>query len=134
MTECEAGGAAAQDDAERSRLERRREEALVEIGSATKQNREQVVADQERYAAILDSRKAELAQARAYLESRRADLSKTHAGVASRQAERLRAQAQSSGKSAEVEAQINQRAVLDAQEQQLQEDLDAKQEALKVPK
>jgi membrane fusion protein (multidrug efflux system) len=102
------------------------------MGSATKQKLEQVVADQERFAAILDSRKAELAQARAYLESRRADLSKTHAGVASRQAERLRAQAQSSGKSAEVEAQIKQRAVLDAQEQQLLADLSAKQEALKV--
>ena len=102
------------------------------MGAATKQKLEQVVADQERFAAVLDSRKAELAQARAYLESRRADVSKTHAGVASRQAERLRAQAQSSGKSAEVEAQIKQRAVLDAQEQQLQADLDAKQEALKV--
>jgi len=132
IPDAEAAVAAAQADAERTRLERQRQEALVEMGSATKQKLEQVVADQERFAAILDSRKAELAQARAYLQSRRADLSKTHAGVASRQAERLRAKAQSSGKSAEVEVQIKQRAVLDAQEQQLQADLDAKQEALKV--
>src|SRR6266498_1556621 len=132
IPDAEAAVAAAQADAERTRLERQRQEALVEMGSATKQKLEQVVADQERFAAILDSRKAELAQARAYLESRRADVSKTHAGVASRQAERLRAKAQSSGKSAEVEAQIKQRAVLDAQEQQLLADLDAKQEALKV--
>jgi membrane fusion protein (multidrug efflux system) len=132
IPDAEAAVAAAQADAERTRLERQRQEALVEMGSATKQKLEQVVADQERFAAILDSRKAELAQARAYLESRRADLSKTHSGVASRKAERLRAQAQSSGKSAEVQAQIKQRAVLDAQEQQLQADLDAKQEALKV--
>jgi membrane fusion protein (multidrug efflux system) len=132
IPDAEAAVAAAQADAERTRLERQRQEALVEIGSATKQKLEQVVADQERFAAILDSRKAELAQARAYLESRRADLSKTHAGVASRQAERQRARAQSSGRSAEVEAQIKQRAVLDAQELQLLADLQAKQEALKV--
>ena len=118
IPDADAAVAAAQADAERTRLERQRQEALVEMGSATRQKLEQVVADQERYAAILDSRKAELAQARAYLESRRAELSKTHARVASRQAERLRAQAQSSRKSAEVEAQIKQRAVLDAQEQQ----------------
>ncbi|HXD31509.1 MAG TPA: HlyD family secretion protein [Pyrinomonadaceae bacterium] len=132
IPDAEAAVAAAQADAERSRLERQRQEALVEMGAATKQKLEQVVADQERFAAILDSRKAELTQARAYLESKRAEVSKTHAGVASRQAERLRAQAQSSGKSAEVEAQIKQRAVLDAQEQQLQADLNVKQEALKI--
>lgn len=132
IPDAEAAVAAAKADAERTQLERQRQEALVEMGSATKQKLEQVVADQERFAAILDSRKAELAQARAYLESRRADLSKTHAGVASRQAERQRARAQSSGRSAEVEAQIKQRAVLDAQEQQLLADLQAKQEALKV--
>jgi membrane fusion protein (multidrug efflux system) len=132
IPDAEAAVAAAQADAERTRLERQRQEALVEMGSATKQKLEQVVADQERFAAIVDSRKAELAQARAYLESRRAELSKTQAGVTSRQAERLRAQAQSSGKSAEVEAQIKQRGVLDAQEQQLLADLNAKQEALKI--
>jgi membrane fusion protein (multidrug efflux system) len=132
IPDAEAAVAAAQADAERTRLERQRQEALVEMGSATKQKLEQVVADQERFAAILDSRKAELAQARAYLESRRADVSKTHAGVASRQAERLRALAQSSGKSAEVEAQIKQRAVLDAQEQQLLADLQAKEGAVLV--
>ena len=132
IPDAEAAVAAAQADAERTLLERQRQEALVEMGSATKQKLEQVVADQERFAAILDSRKAELAQARAFLESKRADVAKTRAGVASRQAERQRAQAQSSGRSAEVEAQIKQRAVLDAQEQQLLADLNAKQEALKV--
>jgi len=132
IPDAEAAVAAAQADAERTLLERQRQEALVEMGSATKQKLEQVVADQERFAAILDSRKAEVAQARAFLESRRADLAKTRAGVASRQAERQRAQAQSSGRSAEVEAQIKQRAVLDAQEQQLLADLQAKQDALQV--
>jgi len=132
ITDGEAAVAAAQADADRTLLERQRQEALLEMGSATKQRVEQVVADQQRFAAILDSRKAELAQARAYLASRNADLAKTHAGVASRQADRQRAQAQSSGRTAEVVAQIKQRAVLDAQEQQLLADLQAKQNVLQV--
>jgi membrane fusion protein (multidrug efflux system) len=123
---------AAQADAERTILERRRQEALLELGSATKQKVEQVVADQERYAAILDSRKAELAQTRAMLESRRAELSKARAQVSLRQAERQQARAQVASKSAELDAQIKQRAVLDTQEQQLQADLNGKQGALKV--
>src|SRR5215510_5693871 len=132
IPDAQAAVAAAQADAERTQLERNRQEALLELGSATKQKLEQVVADQERYAAILDSRKAELAQTRALLESRKAELAKARASVASRRAEHRRAQAQSSGRTAEVEAQIKQRAVLDAQELQLQADLDAKQESLKV--
>jgi len=105
---------------------------LLELGSATKQKVEQVVADQERYAAILDSRKAELAQTRAMLESRRAELSKARAQVSLRHAEQQQARAQAASKSAELDAQIKQRAVLDTQEQQLQADLNGKQEALKV--
>jgi membrane fusion protein (multidrug efflux system) len=49
-----------------------------------------------------------------------------------RQAEQQRARAGSSGRSAEVDAQNKQRGVLDAQEQQLQADLSARREALKV--
>jgi membrane fusion protein (multidrug efflux system) len=104
----------------------------LELGSATKQKVEQVVADQERYAAILDSRKAELAQTRAMLESRRAEFGKARAQVSLRQAERQQARAQAASRSAELDAQIKQRAVLDTQEHQLQADLNAKQEALKV--
>ncbi|HKE58104.1 MAG TPA: biotin/lipoyl-binding protein, partial [Pyrinomonadaceae bacterium] len=81
IPDAQAGVDAAQADAERTLLERKRQEALVELGSATKQKLEQAVADQQRYAAILDSRKAELAQARALLESRRAELLKTRAQV-----------------------------------------------------
>src|SRR5262245_38329247 len=132
IPDAEAAVKAAQADAERTLLERKRQEALLELGSATKQKLEQVVADQERFAAILDSRKAEVAQTHALLESRRADLAKTRALVTSRQAEHRRAQAQSSSKTEEVDAQIKQRAVLDAQEQQLLADLRAKEEALKV--
>lgn len=132
IPDAQAAVEAAQADAERTLLERRRQEALLELGSATKQKVEQVVADQERYAATLDSRKAEVAQTRALVESRRAELSKAGAQVSLRKAEQQQARAQLSSRSAEVDAQIKQHAVLDAQEQQLQADLNAKQEALKV--
>ena len=132
IPDAQAAVAAAQADAERTLLERRRQEALLELGSATKQKVEQVVADQERYAAIVDSRKAELAQTRAMLDSRRAELSKARAQVSLRKAEQQQARAQLSSRSAELDAQIKQVAVLDTQEQQLQADLNGKQEALKV--
>lgn len=132
IPDAQAAVEAARADAERTLLERKRQEALVEMGSATRQKLEQAVADQQRFAAVLDSRKAEVAQTRSLLESRRADLSKARAQVSLRQAEQQRARAQLSGRSAEVAAQIKQRSVLDAQEQQLQADLTAKQEALKV--
>ena len=132
IPDAQAAVAAAQADADRTLLERQRQEALLELGSTTKQKVEQVVADQQRFAAILDSRKAELAQTRALLASRRAEFSKARAQVSLRQSEQQRARAQLSGKSAEVDAQVKQRAVLDAQESQLQADLNAKQEQLKV--
>ena len=132
IPDAQAAVTAAQADANRTLLERKRQEALLELGSTTKQRLEQVVADQERFAAILDSRKAELAQTRALLESRRAELSKARAQVSVRQSEQQRARAQMSGRSAEDDAQIKQRAVLDAQELQLRADLNAKQEQLKV--
>jgi membrane fusion protein (multidrug efflux system) len=132
ISDAYAAVAAAGADRERTLLERKRQEALVELGSATKQKLEQVVADQERFAATLDSRKAELAQTHALLESRRAELSKARAQVSLRQSEQQRALAQLSSRTAEVDAQIKQRAVLDAQESQLQADLNAKQEQLKV--
>jgi membrane fusion protein (multidrug efflux system) len=132
VPDAQAGIEAAQADAERTLLERRRQEALVDLGSATRQKLEQAVADAERFAAILNSRKAELAQARALVASRRAELSKAQAQVALREADRQRARAQQVGRTAEVDAQVTQRGVLDAQEQQLQADLRAKEEALKV--
>jgi len=132
ISDAQAGVAAAQADAERTLLERKRQEALVGLGAATKQKLEQVTADQERFAAILDSRKAELTQTRALVESRRAEFSKARAQVSLREAEQQGARAQMMSRTAEVDAQTKQRAVLDAQEQQLQADLNAKKEALKV--
>ena len=132
IPDAQAGVAAAQADADRTLLERKRQEALLELGSTTKQKVEQVVADQERFAAVVDSRKAELAQTRALLASRRAEFSKAQAQVSLRQSEQQRARAQLSSKAAEVDAQVKQRAVLDAQQLQLQADLNSKQEQLKV--
>jgi membrane fusion protein (multidrug efflux system) len=132
IPDAQAGIAAAQADADRTLLERKRQEALVEVGSATRQKLEQVVADEQRSAALLDSRKAELDQTRAALNSRRADLAKARAQVALRKAEQQRARAQLSSKTTEVDAQLKQGAVLEAQTAQLQADLSAKQEALKV--
>ena len=123
---------AAAAEAAQSLLERRRQEALVNDGSATRQNLEQVVATQQRFAASLNSRKAELAPAHAVVESRRADLSKAHAQVALRQAERQRGVAQISSRSAELDAQHKQSGVVDAEESQRKADLDAKQGALQV--
>jgi membrane fusion protein (multidrug efflux system) len=132
VPDAQAGIEAAQADAERTLLERRRQEALVDLGSATRQKLEQAVADEERFAAILNSRKAELAQTRALVASRRAELSKAQAQVSLREADQQRTRAQQMGRTAEVDAQVTQRSVLDAQEQQLQADLRAKGEALKV--
>jgi len=132
IPDSQAAIAGAQADAEQTLLERRRQEALVSLGSATKQNLEKVVANQERYAATLKSRKAELAQTGALVESQRAGLAKAQAQVALRQAEQQQARAQLSSRSAELDAQTKQRAVLDAQEQQLQADLNAKEGALEV--
>jgi membrane fusion protein (multidrug efflux system) len=132
IPDAQAAVNAAQADAERTALERKRQEALVDLGAATKQRLEQAVADQQRFAAILDSRKAELAQAHALLESRKADIAKARAQVSARRADQQRTRAQSTSRSAEVDAQITQRSVLDTQEQQLKADLSAKQEALKV--
>lgn len=132
IRDAQAAVEATQADAERTSLERKRQEALLELGSATKQRLEQVVADQERFAAILDSRKAELAQTRSLLDSRRAEFSKARAQVMLRQSEQQRARAQLSSRSAELDAQIKQTGVLDAQESQLKADLTAKEEMVTV--
>src|SRR6058998_2971976 len=107
ISDAQANIEAAAAEAEQSLLERRRQEALVNDGSATRQNLEQVVANQERFAAALNSRKAELTQAHAAVDSSRADLAKARAQVALRQAEQQRAVAQISSNSAELDAQKN---------------------------
>ena len=108
----------AKADAQRTQLERRRQEALIATESATRQKLEQVVADQQRYEATLASREADLAAATAQLASREADLA--------------RARAQLGSSMAELEAQKRQRAVLDSQELLLRADLNSKRAALSL--
>jgi membrane fusion protein, multidrug efflux system len=107
-----------QADVERSKLERRRQEALIATESATQQKLEQVVADQQRYDAVLSSRQADLGSAMAQLASREADLA--------------RSKAQLGSATAELEAQKRQRAVLDSLEPMLRADLNAKRATLSL--
>jgi membrane fusion protein, multidrug efflux system len=105
-------------EVERTQLERRRQEALFATESATHQNLEQAVANQENYAALLASREADLEAAKAQLASRQADLA--------------RAQAQLGSARAELEVQKRQTAVLDSQELLLRADLNSKRAALSL--
>src|SRR5947209_10937160 len=101
-----------------SDLERRRQEALIAVESATRQKVEQVVAAADGYRAQLAGGEAQIATAQAQLASREADLKKAHAELGA--------------KSAELEAQKRQRAVLDSQQMLLKADLNAKRAALVV--
>jgi membrane fusion protein (multidrug efflux system) len=100
----EAGIKAVQADVTRTRAERARQEALLATQSTTKQKVEGAVADQERFAAQLTSRQADLEQAKTSLHSN--ELA--------------------------VEAERRSKTVLEAQDQQLVADLHAKNAALEV--
>jgi len=65
----QAGKDAVQADVVRTSLERKRQEALLETGSTTKQTVEQAVADQERFSSELASSDANVAQAKTLLRS-----------------------------------------------------------------
>jgi membrane fusion protein (multidrug efflux system) len=118
MANARSGLAATQADVQRTSLERKRQAALVAAESATRQKLEQAVADEARFQAQLDSRQAEIDSATAQL--------------ASRQAELQRARAHLDSARAELEAERRQRAVLDAQEQALNADLNARRAALEL--
>jgi membrane fusion protein (multidrug efflux system) len=66
-----AGIAAVQSDVERTRLERKREEALLVSQAATHQQVESAVADADRFAGMLAGHQAELERAQAALASSR---------------------------------------------------------------
>src|SRR5277367_6608220 len=104
ITAAQAGIDAAQADVVRTQAERTRQEALLQTRSATQQKVEQAVADQERLAATLASRQADLEQAKTILRSNE-----------------LGAEAERRGK-----------AVLESQDAQLVADLHAKDAALTV--
>ena len=99
-----AGKQAAQADVDRTRAERVRQEALLATNSATRQRVEGAVADQERLAAQLASRDADLTQSRTLLRSNQLA----------------------------AEAERRTRAVIESQELQLLADLHAKEAAVAV--
>ena len=100
----QSGEDAVQADVVRTQKERNRQEALLLSSSSTPQKVEQVVADEQRFAAQLASRQADLEQAKTVLHSN--ELA--------------------------VEAEKRSKAVLESQELQLVADLHAKQAALTV--
>jgi membrane fusion protein, multidrug efflux system len=97
---------AVQADVVRTQKERQRQESLLLTSSSTPQKVEQVVADQQRYAAQLASREADLDQAKAMLR----------------------------GNQDAVETEKRSKAVLGSQQMQLFADLHAKEAALTVAK
>ena len=101
-----SGEEAVRADVVRTQKERKRQEALLLTSSSTQQKVEQVVADEQRFAAQLSAREADLAQARAGLQSN----------------ERA------------AEAERRTKSVLESQDLQLIADLHAKEAALAVAK
>jgi membrane fusion protein, multidrug efflux system len=104
ITAAQDGADAVQADAVRTQKERKRQEALLQMNSSTQQKVEQAVADEERFAAQLASRQADLEQAKTLLRSN--ELA--------------------------VEAERRTKAVLESQENQLIADRHAKEAALTV--
>jgi membrane fusion protein, multidrug efflux system len=104
VTAAQDGVEAVQADVVRTQDERRRQEALFQTRSTTQQAVEQAVADQQRFAALLASRAADLEAAKTMLRS--SDLA--------------------------AEAERRAKLVLESQETQLIADLDAKEAALTV--
>ena len=104
ITAAQEGEKAVRADVIRTQKERQRQEALVQTSSSTPQRVEQAVADEQRFAALLASREADLEQAKAMLHSN------------------------------ELAAEAERRAktVLESQELQLVADLHAKEAALTV--
>jgi membrane fusion protein, multidrug efflux system len=102
----QAGINAVQADVTRTAAERRRQESLLATRSTTEQHVEQAVADEQRFAAQLASRQADLEQAKTSLRSNE---------IA-------------------VEAERRSKAVLESQEHQLIADLHAKDASLTVAK
>ena len=106
ITAAEAGISATQTDVVRTQAERAREESLLATQAATKQKVEAAIADEQRFAAQEEGRKADLEQAKTALRSN------------------------------EIAAESERRAkaVLESQEQQLVADLHAKEASLAMAK
>jgi membrane fusion protein, multidrug efflux system len=106
VSAAESGEEAVRADVVRTQKERKRQEALLLTSSSTQQRVEQVVADEQRFAAQLSAREADLAHTKAALQSN----------------ERT------------AEAERRTKSVLESQDLQLIADLHAKEAALAVAK
>lgn len=84
----EAGKQAAQADVVRTQAERTRQEALLQTHATTQQKVEMAVADQQRLAALLASREADLSQANTLLRSKVFAWERSASRLASRAARR----------------------------------------------
>ena len=104
MNAAKAGVAAVQPDANRTEIERKRQEALLASKATTHQQLEQAVADADRYAGMLASRQADLEHAKAALSSSQTSL----------------------------EAEKRERAALDTKDNLYRADIQAKQAAIIV--
>ena len=104
VSAAKAGIAAVQSDVERTRTERRRQEALIASKAATHQQLEQATADEERFAGMLASRQADLE----------------------------RAQSAVSGSGSALEAEKQQRAALDTKDGLYRAQIQAKEAAITV--
>ena len=118
IANAQSGIDAAKADVERTTLEERRQQSLIDAEAATRQTLEQAVANEKRFRAQLASSEAEHSAAGAQLSSRQADLARARAKLASTESE--------------LEAQKRQRAVLDSQQLLLQADLMEKRASLSL--
>ena len=128
----EAGIEAANADAERSNLERTRQQNLYAVQAATKQRLESTIADNERAVATLKAREIDKAKAQNLVKVREQDLLKAQNLQRIREQDLRKAQDQLSARRNDLEIALKQREVLNGQERQLQEDLKARQADLVI--
>jgi len=108
ISAAQAGIAAAQADLDRTLPERRRQEALMETNSTTRQKVEQAVAEEERSRAQLVSRQASLDQAKAMLSSSQSVVDAERRGLDVLNAQELQLIADLHGREASLTvAQVN---------------------------
>jgi membrane fusion protein, multidrug efflux system len=114
-------------DALKAEAQRRREEALLAEESSTKEKVEQVVDDNDRAAANLDSQKSARLKAKAEYLGKKAQLLKAKQQLASSIIDKEKAFIAIKSREAEVISRTKQRELLDGEERQLKAELTSKQ-------
>jgi membrane fusion protein (multidrug efflux system) len=110
--------------------QRRREEALLAEESSTKEKVEQVIDENDRAAANLDSQKSAQLKAKAEYLGKKAQLLKVKQQLASSVIDKEKAFIAIKSREAEVVSRMKQRELLDGEERQLKADLASKQSAV----